>query len=99
VPDPDEGTPEGHAYPTRSRREALDQGKLSRLGACVGDPLSGYELIQVRVHGRLLLTEHVTASPMPSRAPGWTHICANGVQPYLAAAAHPAGGALDIPGT
>src|SRR5262249_41462770 len=79
LPDADEGSAEGHAYPTRSRREALDQGKLSRLGTRVGDALSRDELIQVGVHGRLLPSDDVRASAVPSPAPGLTHICANGV--------------------
>jgi hypothetical protein len=103
VPDPDEGTPEGDTYPTRSRPttlvEALEQGELSRQGLRVGDPLSRDLLNRVEVHGLRLPTDDVRASAVPSRARGWTRIYGNGVQANLAAAARPTGGALDIPGT
>jgi len=49
VSGPDEGTAEGHTYPTTSRTtsrgEALEQVVLSRQGSRIGDPLSDDQLV------------------------------------------------------
>src|SRR5262249_20135777 len=76
VAHPDEGMPQAHAYRTARRGRVLDPAELSRPGARFSDPIGGYVLVQIRVHG--CLPESVYASGLPANPVVEPRTCAMG---------------------